>query len=96
MSSHGSRPDRAPSASQPRAVETIAYGSCETKRANNFKKSNTFLCVSADNSDISEVDAVAMKGNVTKKGKNIKKGQVVLEDGFSYIYTCKLVAFCAL
>ena len=65
--------------------------SCETKNKKKFKKSNRFLCVGADNENVSESNgAVTFGGKATSKGKKIKKGQIVFEDGASYIYNCEL------
>ena len=70
--------------------------SCETKNKKKFKKSNSFLCVAAadnENSSMSNA-AVVFGGKATSKGKKIKKGQIVFDDGSSYIYTCKLEPTC--
>jgi hypothetical protein len=72
--------------------------SCEATKKK-FDGSNTFLCVNAllDNVSIDDGSAaVAFEGKVTKKGKKIKKGQVVFNDGASYIFTCELDPTCEL
>ena len=78
--------------------------SCETKKANKFKQTKTFLCVTArpeeDNvsleDNVSVQDSIAFEGKVSGKGKKIKKGQIVGNNGFSYIYTCELDPTCEL
>ena len=75
--------------------ETTLGCSCETKNKKKFKQSNKFLCVGPDDDNVSESDgAVAVGGKATSKGKKIKKGQIVFEDGESAIYTCKLDPTC--
>jgi hypothetical protein len=82
--------------------------SCETKKADKFKQTKTFLCVTAredenvsvadtvsDGDNVSVPDSIAFEGKVSGKGTKIKKGQVVENDGFSYIFTCELDPSCA-
>jgi hypothetical protein len=70
--------------------------SCETKKVTKFKQTKRFLCVTAEQDDnVSAVDAVAFEGKVTGNGKKIKKGQVVFEDGHSFIFNCELDPSCA-
>ena len=71
--------------------------SCETKNAKKFKQTKRFLCVTALEPDenVSTPDSISFEGKVTSKGKKIKKGQVVDETGFSYIYTCERDPTCA-
>lgn len=76
--------------------------SCETKKADKFKQTKTFLCVTAREDDnvsvadnVSVPDSIAFEGKVAGKGTKIKKGQVVENDGFSYIFTCELDPSCA-
>ena len=76
--------------------------SCETKKANKFKQTKSFACVTARSEDtvslednVSVQDSIVFEGKVTGKGKKIKKGQIVQDDGFSYIFTCELDPTCA-
>jgi len=81
------------------SVAELTLGcSCETKKAKKFKQSKSFLCVTAFEGDdnVSTPDSVTFAGKVTSKGTRIKKGQVVIETGFSFIYTCELEPLCGL
>jgi hypothetical protein len=68
--------------------------SCETKNAEKFKQSKSFLCAAAVADDGSF--AVAIEGKVKTNGKRIEKGQIVFDDGFSAIFSCKLEPACGL
>jgi len=77
-------------------LDEVLGCSCEGK-GKKFDNSKQFVCVGGPEGDnVSVGDDVSFSGKVKAKGKKIKNGQVVFEDGGSYTYKCELDPTCEL